>query len=318
MKYFKIISFSIVLILSSFLISCSNNEILDNNKDIDFSENINIDKNEDIENEEENNSNKTNINNNNLEEERLKKEQELKEEEEKKKPINGVNSNGEEYSYDANVIWERLQNYNYSNNGEKIVFLTFDDGPSTTVTPKVLDILNKNNVKGTFFITGQQLEKPQSQELLKEIFEGGHAIGNHTYSHNYSYLYPNRSLNLENFKTDINKTNSKLKEILGDNFNTRVIRCPGGYMSWDNMSPLKDYFYSNNLVSMDWNALIKDAEGKKKTPSELLDFAISTSANKDIVVLLMHDTYGKENTAEALQGIIDYYKNQGYSFKTLK
>ena len=94
----------------------------------------------------------------------LKKEQEKKaeeerlraEEEERKRQKYGVGPNGQAYAYDAKVIWDKLSKYDYSNNGEKIAFLTFDDGPSTTVTPQILDILKEANVKGTFFVLGQQ------------------------------------------------------------------------------------------------------------------------------------------------------------------
>lgn len=248
-----------------------------------------------------------------LEAERLKAE-----EEERKRQKYGVGPNGEAYAYDAKVIWDKLKNYDYSNNGEKIVFLTFDDGPSTTVTPQVLDILKKNDVKGTFFVVGKQLNSDKSKELLKRIYDEGHAIGNHTYDHNYKTLYPGRTLNLTNFMNDINKTENKIQEILGENFHVNVVRCPGGYMSWNGMSPLDSEFKNKNMASIDWNALSKDAEGKSgKTPAELLDAAKKSAEGKEIVVMLMHDTYGKENTAKMLDDLIKHFKSQGYEFKTL-
>ena len=73
----------------------------------------------------------------------------------------------------------------------------------------------------------------------------------------------------------------------------------------------------NNMTYIDWNALSKDAEGKKKNADELFQNAVDTSKNKEIVVLLMHDTYGKEETAKSLPKIIEYFKNSGYEFKTL-
>ena len=77
------------------------------------------------------------------------------------------------------------------------------------------------------------------------------------------------------------------------------------------------YLEKNNIASIDWNALNADAEGRKKNAQELADYAIKTSQGKDIVVLLMHDTYGKEETAKALPTIIKYFKDNGYEFKTL-
>lgn len=246
------------------------------------------------------------------EEERLKSE-----EEEKKRQRYGVGPNGEQYSYDAKVVWNKLSTYDYTNNGEKIAFLTFDDGPSTTVTPLILDILKEEGVKGTFFVLGQQLEGEGGVALLKRIYDEGHAIANHSYSHSYTKLYPGRTLNLNSFVSEIEATENKAKEILGENFNINVVRCPGGYMSWKGMDSLKNYLNENNMASIDWNALNGDAEGEKRTPDELLNRFKQTFGYNDIEVILMHDTYGKENTAKMLKELIQLLKEKGYSFKTL-
>ena len=108
-----------------------------------------------------------------------------------------------------------------------------------------------------------------------------------------------------------------LTDILGKYFSTRVLRCPGGYMSWKGMDELAAYLDENNKASIDWNALNADAEGGKKSAQQLVDYAIKTSKGKEMVVLLMHDTYGKEETAKALPHIIKYFKDNGYEFKTL-
>ena len=126
--------------------------------------------------------------------EQLKIEEEKrKAEEEKKKYTVGTSHEGKKYSYDASVVAEKLKKYDYSNNGEKIVFLTFDDGTSTTNTPKVLDILKKEGVKATFFITGQNVEYggEKARDLIKQEFNEGHAIANHSYTHDVKKLYPN-------------------------------------------------------------------------------------------------------------------------------
>ena len=246
-------------------------------------------------------------------------EKKRKEAEEAKKKIIGIKHGAESYSYSAKKVEEKLKKMDYSNNGEKIVFLTFDDGTSTTVTPQILKTLKDENVKATFFLTGQNIERggAKAKELIKQEFEEGHAIANHSYSHNYGILYPNRVLNLESFKEDFKKTDIILKDVLGPYFSTEVIRCPGGHMSWKGMQPLDKYLDENGIASIDWNALSGDAEGKKKNPQELYDYAVKTSAGKDMVVILMHDTYGKENTAKALPQIIKYYKDNGYKFKVL-
>ncbi|MGL5717100.1 MAG: polysaccharide deacetylase family protein [Paraclostridium sp.] len=246
-------------------------------------------------------------------------ERKRKEEEEAKKRMVGVNHEAKKYSYDARVVQEKLAKYDYTNNGEKVVFLTFDDGASTTVTPQILKTLKDEDVKATFFVTGQNIEGggDTAKDLIKQEFNEGHAIANHSYSHDYKTLYPNRTLNLEAFKNDFKKTDDMLKEILGPYFSTRVLRCPGGYMSWKGMDELDNYLDENNMASIDWNALNADAEGKKKDAQGLVDYAIKTSEGKEMVVLLMHDTYGKEETAKALPQIIKYFKDNGYAFKTL-
>lgn len=231
----------------------------------------------------------------------------------------GVNPEYLEYAYDSTLVWNKLSNRDYSNQ-EKIVFLTFDDGPSTTVTPEVLKILKEKDVKGTFFIMGKTLEQggEEASKVLRDIYNSGHAIGNHTYSHNYKTLYPGRKLNLNNFLEDLKKNEELIGQSLGkSDFHTRVYRAPGGTMSWKNMKELKEYSVANNMASIDWNALNKDAEGKKKSAEQLTSEAIKYSEGKDIVVLLMHDTYGKENTAKSLDKLIDWYKDNGYIFKTL-
>ena len=250
---------------------------------------------------------------------RIAAEKKRKEEEEAKKRMVGVNHEAKKYSYDAVKVSEKLSKYDYSNNGEKIVFLTFDDGASTTVTPKILETLEKEDVKATFFVTGENIERggEKAKELIKREFKEGNAIANHSYSHDYKYLYPDRTLNLENFLTDFKKTDDILKDILGPYFSTRVIRCPGGHMSWKGMDALDTYLDENNMASIDWNALNADAEGRKKDAQGLVDYAIKSSEGKEMVVLLMHDTYGKEETAKALPQIIKYFKDNGYEFKTL-
>lgn len=240
-------------------------------------------------------------------------------EEEKKKYMVGCNNDAKQYSYDAKKVSDALRSYDYSNNGKKLVFLTFDDGTSTTVTPKILKTLKENNVHATFFITGKNMERggKKAEDLLKQEFAEGNAIANHSYTHDYHTLYPDRTLDLDGFLADFKKTDDLLKKVLGKYFSTRVIRCPGGHMSWKGMDVLDQYIEKNNMVSIDWNALDKDAEGRKKDADQLVQETINSSQGKNMVVLLMHDTYGKEETAKALPQIIKYFKDNGYEFKTL-
>ena len=253
------------------------------------------------------------------EEARILAEKKRKEEEEKKKYMVGCSNEGKKYSYDAKKVADALNSYNYDNDGKKVVFLTFDDGTSTTVTPQILKTLKDEGVHATFFVTGENIENggKKAEDLLKQELAEGHAIANHSWSHDYHVLYPNRTLNLDNFLADYKKTDDLLKKVLGKYFSTRVIRCPGGHMSWKGMDALDNYMDKNNMVSIDWNALNKDAEGPRKNADQLVQQAINSSEGKNMVVLLMHDTYGKEETAKALPQIIKYFKDNGYEFKTL-
>ena len=213
--------------------------------------------------------------------------------------------------------------YPVRTDGKKVVYLTFDDGPSTTNTPQVLDILDNYNVKATFFVLGSSIDKSEkAKEVLKETVKRGHAIANHTYGHDYSYLYPNRTMNVDNILSDLEKSQNSMKAVLGKDFSTRVIRLPGGYWSWQGRTPMKEAMDNKGYYNIDWNALNKDAEGKKKNADELLqcvkDSVEFLGPNADSVVLLMHDTYGKEETVNALPRIIEYLQSQGFEFRSIK
>ncbi|WP_297422624.1 polysaccharide deacetylase family protein [Clostridium sp.] len=208
--------------------------------------------------------------------------------------------------------------------GKKVVYLTFDDGPSETVTPQILDILKSENVHATFFLIGKAInESDATKNLVKREFDEGNAIGNHTYSHNYNYLYPGGKINLDNCMSDFEKTNQALKSILGQDFSTRAVRFPGGQMTWDKKDPkgaeaMDKALHDKDYHQVDWNSLSGDAEGGPKNAAQLTQEVIKTVTGREKAVILMHDTYGKEETAKALPGIIKYLKDQGYEFKIMK
>ena len=213
--------------------------------------------------------------------------------------------------------------YPVRTDGKKVVYLTFDDGPSTTNTPGILDVLDRYNVKATFFTLGKSIEaNEEAKNILKEIVKNGHAIANHTYGHDYSYLYPNRTMNVDNIISDLEKSENSMKEVLGKDFSTRTIRFPGGYWSWEGRIAMKEAMDKNGYYNVDWNALNKDAEGKTKNADELFQSTKDTievlGPNADSVVLLMHDTYGKEETVKALPQIIEYLQGEGFEFRTIK
>lgn len=227
------------------------------------------------------------------------------------------------YADNAKDIENMLNKWNYlREDGKKIAYLTFDDGPSTEVTQQILETLKVNNVKATFFILGSNVEKSDIQkELLKEMVNEGHAIGNHGYCHDYSILYPGRIANPTVLVNDMKKSEDVMKSVLGDNFTTKVIRLPGGHMSW-NTKALDPILERNGYCYIDWNVLNGDAESNDRTVEQLVNRLKGTvndlAGNDDVLVILMHDTNAKKTTAQSLQQIIDYLKSLGYEFRTLK
>ena len=227
------------------------------------------------------------------------------------------------YADNAKDIENMLNKWNYlREDGKKIAYLTFDDGPSTEVTQQILETLKVNNVKATFFILGSNVEKSDIQkELLKEMVMEGHAIGNHGYCHDYSVLYPGRVANPTVLVNDMKKSENVMKSVLGDNFSTNVIRLPGGHMSW-NTKALDPVLEKNGYSYIDWNVLNGDAESNDRTVEQLVNRFKGTlsdlAGNDDVLVILMHDTNAKKTTAQSLQQIIDYLKSLGYEFRTLK
>ena len=205
--------------------------------------------------------------------------------------------------------------------GKKVAYLTFDDGPSKTVTPRILNILKDEDVHATFFLIGQNAES--DKELVKREHEEGHTVGIHSYSHDFNYLYPGGRMNKENCMADFQKTEDLIKSILGDSYKVRALRFPGGYYTWEkndytNAKEISDEIHKKDWHQIDWNALSGDAEGAHKNAEQLYDEVVKSVGNREKALILMHDTYGKEATAEALPKVIKYLKSQGYEFKTIQ
>ena len=227
------------------------------------------------------------------------------------------------YADNAKDVENMLNKWNYlREDGKKVAYLTFDDGPSTEVTQQILETLKVNNVKATFFVLGSNVEKSNIQkELLKEMVMEGHAIGNHGYCHDYSILYPGRVANPTVLVNDMKKSEDVMRSVLGDGFSTSVIRLPGGHMSW-NTKALDPVLEKNGYTYIDWNTLNGDAESNDRTVEQLVNRLKGSirdlAGNDDVLVILMHDTNAKKATAQSLQEIIDYLKSLGYEFRTLK
>ncbi|EIA29292.1 Polysaccharide deacetylase family protein [Candidatus Arthromitus sp. SFB-4] len=145
------------------------------------------------------------------------------------------------------------------------------------------------------------------RQLLRNIVNDGHAVGNHGYSHNYSYLYPGRVISYENLMSDMNRSLDIMKDILGQDFDTRVLRLPGGLRSWKKQDETLERLNNENYSVIEWNAMSGDAEGKNiKDPDVLFQKAIDTAGNSKSVVMLMHDFSGSagEVSSRALPKII--------------
>lgn len=227
------------------------------------------------------------------------------------------------FADNAKSVENMLDEWNYiRDDGKKIAYLTFDDGPSTNVTPEILNILKENQVKATFFVLGSNLEyDSELKEVFKNMVKDGHAIGNHGYSHDYKTLYPSRVADIGAFMNDIKRSEDVMESVLGNNFVTKVIRFPGGHMSW-NTSDLDSVLEANGYSYIDWNVINGDAEGNYMTTKQLIDrlrgCVNDLKGNDDVLVVLMHDTNAKGATAQALQEAIDYLRMLGYEFRTLK
>ena len=222
------------------------------------------------------------------------------------------------YSTPVKEVTQMIKNPSISK--KKIVFLTFDDGPDISKTPKILNILKVNNVHATFFILGSRLQNQTNKNILTQTYKSGNAIANHSYSHNMKAIYPQNTLCIPTFMSEVNLTNSMLKDILGPKFDCAVLRMPGGYNSREyyndrNIGALTKILDKKGVISIDWNAENGDAVKGDKSVSSLLANVQKYSTDKKVVVLLMHDI--SNNTVQALPQIIKYYKNNGYEFRVI-
>ena len=200
---------------------------------------------------------------------------------------------------------------NITKGKEKIAYLTFDDGPSL-VTPKILDILSKENVKASFFVIGKSVEA--HPEIVKRAYDEGHYIANHTYSHNNNILYKSS----ESFANEVKKTDLAIGKAIGvEDYSSLIFRFPNGFMSMHYKAKKKEaalILSKMNYVYIDWNCLNNDSV-KKYSSSQLLNNLKQSCKNKGTLVILMHDTKDVSNSSLVLEDSIEYLKSEGYSFR---
>ena len=146
-------------------------------------------------------------------------------------------------------------------------------------------------------------------EVLLRTVEEGHAIGNHSYSHEYGYIYQNP----KNFMRDMNMADQAIKDVLGKDFETKVMRFPGGSFGKQKL-PMIKAVTEQGYRYYDWNALNGDAEGVLMPASYLIKRLKETYRNQNNLIVLMHDTDVKTTTVESLSKIIEFLIEEGYEF----
>ena len=201
--------------------------------------------------------------------------------------------------------------WNEAETGEKVMYLTFDDGPSP-YTPQVLEILNRYGVKATFFITAQ---RPDCFEYIKQVYDSGNTIGLHTYSHDYPEVYASK----EAYFADLEAIGQVAKQHIG--YVPAIIRFPGGSSNETSklycegiMSEIAPEVLELGYQYWDWNAVSGDGAEDVTAEDEVKN---ALSFNQNTIVMLLHDGDTKANTVEALPKIIEGFLNQGYTFKVL-
>jgi peptidoglycan/xylan/chitin deacetylase (PgdA/CDA1 family) len=193
---------------------------------------------------------------------------------------------------------------------KKIIYLTFDDGPSI-YTKKLLKILKDAGVKATFFVTGNQ---KKFRYNFKDLVKAGHAIGVHTYTHDYEKVYSSE----KGFFKDFDKIRKVIKDLTG--VETFIQRFPGGasntvskfYKKGIMKKLLKD-LHEKGQKSYDWNCMVGDADlNMSHSVKAETKAANSCSKYYKTVTLLTHDIY--PNSVKAMKNVIKYYKKKGYVF----
>lgn len=209
-------------------------------------------------------------------------------------------------------VLEKLEIGTSIESNEKIVYLTFDDGPSGN-TDKILTILDQYQAKATFFVTGCHQEY---NYLIKKAYQKGHTIGLHSYQHEYPDIYQSKKA----YFNDLDKIGKMVKEIIG--FTPHYIRFPGGSSNKVSknyctglMSILTKEVIKQGYQYYDWNGDTNDASSNNVSVHEIISSV--TNENHQNIMILAHDTNAKNTTVEALPSIISFYQKKGYSFQAI-
>ncbi|MBO5716114.1 MAG: polysaccharide deacetylase family protein [Clostridia bacterium] len=203
---------------------------------------------------------------------------------------------------------------------DKVIYLTFDDGPTRDNTDYILETLAKYNIKASFFVEGQDVAL--YPEKMLATFDAGHVIGCHSYSHVFADVYASTN----SFIGEVNQYEQALKNALGEEKYAKVeklIRFPGGtnnsLILEQNPMDYINAVRENGYKIYDWTALTGDTEGITETNAmiEHMMTTLATAKNKNQpLIILMHDKWPvKEN--DSLSKIIDKLISEGYYFDTI-
>lgn len=194
---------------------------------------------------------------------------------------------------------------------ENTVYLTFNSTPGDN-TEAILNTLDDYGIKATFFLSG--VEDPAAYEQMRNIVRKGHGIGLNGYSDSYQQIYGS----VETFLEDFNSIYNLVYEITG--VKAEIFRYPGGSINAYNSGfyqELNGEMLRRNFIFFDWDVSGEDTLIEGADAERIRERVLSGMASKSRGIILLRDTVGKEAVAEALPGIIEGLKGQGYEFQTL-
>ncbi|MCR8644298.1 polysaccharide deacetylase [Paenibacillus sp. N1-5-1-14] len=187
----------------------------------------------------------------------------------------------------------------------KVVYLTFDDGP-TKYTSKFLDVLKQHGVKATFFMTGNNLSTVGYQPNVKRAIDEGHYVGAHSMTHNSKKLY-----NEGMFVPEMKETIQLIQSITGER--PKLVRPPYGSAPGLKPQQVRDQLAQSGIKVWDWTIDSNDWNLRGK-PDKIIE-TIKAQTKRDVEVVLMHE---QPQTLQALPQIIEFYKKKGYKFAVYK
>ncbi len=201
-------------------------------------------------------------------------------------------------------VFEAL--YPADTESEKIIYLTIDDAPSP-YTMELLATLRACDIPATFFVTGVNVRAYPL--FLQAIYEEGHLIGNHSYTHSASNL----AASWNSCRRDFERCQQTVNEVLGFEYNMTFARFPYGASTVP--ASFQKALQREGYLWLDWNALDGDTERGVTSDQDAYNRAVNTASGRNTVVMLVHD--GKKRTIRILPELVQYFREQGYEFRLL-